>query len=191
MTEIKQETTIGVKAVDGTSFFFNGDAERAKAECKKYEESAIGVVGNRLKGVLIDSQNTIKIENGKTKEDGTPETENFSCYIDEDVARMFGYHEYKSYIFVPKTKEDIDNLQMYCTLKGCGYIHNIDKIEPGKMYMVAMDTDGECTLCKTFEQAVESVKEQIAAQFAKMEAYLNPEAYIRESYNKYVKKEAK
>lgn len=187
METIKSEVEVGVEAADGTIFFYNGDAEKAKAECKKYEESAVGVVATRLKGVLIMSQDPKRIRNGKTKKDGTPEVENFTCYIDEDIARMFGYYEYKSFIFLPKTKEDIENFAMYCKLNGSGYIYNYDKLVPGKTYMVAMDSEGECTLCHSKESAVEYIKEMIEAQFNKIDAYLNPDDYIRRAYNKYEK----
>ena len=179
MKTFVREVEVGYQAVDGTMFMFNDNKEKAKEECKKYEESALGVVAGRLEGILIKNplkeiKSDIKDSNGEIVKAPT------SYYFDEDFARMFGYYDYDSYLFYPKTQEDVDNFFMYLSLKDVdGNIKWLrTRVVPGKIYWVAMDRDAECTLCADAQYAREVVEDHIVREDSYAQAFFNPDKYI-------------
>ena len=185
-TEIKK---IGFQAADGTTFYYKNDDERAtaKEQCKKYEESAVGVVLDRIKDVFFGTE-TKKIRAEETRDGKTEIVEqDFRFCIDEDIGRAFGYYEYTSFIFIPRNKEDVENFKMYCELKGNTYIYGYEDIKIGETHMVMFDEEGECVYVATKEKAAQHLMDMINLTFTKAEVYQHPEQYVKKAYNKYEK----
>ena len=191
MEKFEAMQTVGVKAVDGTVFYFSscGSEDAAREQCKKYEASAKSVVYDRLKNVLVGRERTIDVI-GK-KDDGTEgKTGTHQFYFDEDLARFLGCYDCKSYIFTPKSDEDIKNLAMYLELEGktygC-YSSDVNKVEVGKNYIVLIDYDGEYYFVGTLEDIKEILIKALERETARMTAFLKPTEYVLKN-GEYVKK---
>lgn len=174
MKEIKSEVAIGVEAVDGTVFMFNGNPETAKENCRAYEQSAAGVIFNRLSEVLIRKpKKEIEVEKDTYK----PST---TFHIDEDLARMFGYYDCESYIFRPQSQKDIEDLIQLAFLKNCdGTIDEFRKeLKLGETHFVIFDCEAQCAIALTEELVKERAKELIERQLLLADVFFNPDAYI-------------
>lgn len=183
MENFEAMRTVGVKAADGTAFYFSAydnDEERTKKECKKYEAAAENVVFDRLKDVLVSGNNTIK--SIIVKNDGTEEQDGqLNFYFDDDVGRFLGCYEARSYIFTPKTDEDIKNLALYLELKGkCHgtYESNVNKAKVGNTYVVLFSYDDEYYFIGTMEDIQKIFKNVLERETRKLTAFLNPTEYV-------------
>lgn len=188
--EIKQ--VVGVCAYDGTIFRFDGNPEKAKEECKKYEQSAKMVVLSRLEGVLI-KHSLKKVETSilNSKEEKIEAPENY--YIDDDLCRYFDYYDYASWLFHPTKQEDIENFLMYINLCGCDGEHIRKQLKVGDYYSVIISTENNCAKVLNREIIMKSIEEAITREETYAKVFFNPDDYIytwdKENGYRFVKKE--
>lgn len=173
--EIKQ--VVGVCAYDGTVFRFDGGLEKAKEECKKYEQSAKMIVLSRLEGVLI-KQPLGEITSKILNEDGTvktPAPENY--YMDDSLSQLFGYYDSEKWLFHPTKQEDIENLLMYIDLQGCDINYIRKQLKVGEYYTVMIDTDERCAMVVNREIVMAVVENALNREEAYAKAFFNPDEY--------------
>lgn len=189
MQEILGTKIVGYVAVDGHTFYdLPNDAEN---KCLEYEKSLVNVLLNELqkKGVVVSTisnpkevfetkvvnQNGDKVYYGSNKFYAEPRFTNFlGLYEDTSL----------SFVFAPKTEDDIKQLLIIADAKGCKKVTVLDKpddfakITVGTTYVVTMDDDCSRTTIYSEEGLKNYLKETARKAFNQAKAFLNPKDYV-------------